>query len=121
MHLIFECAELRKYRPGQLICRASKRSAINKDTYGNYYKDNVSSFKDQIDNAKIIQSINQDLVKSGISNAVQGPGAAEGSQTLVSTFVKTLTTKKSSKNLVAGKKEMSTIENKPEQTLNNFV
>lgn len=54
LHLIFECSEVRKYRPGQMICRASKRSAINKDTYGNYYRDNSSSFKDQIDNAKII-------------------------------------------------------------------
>jgi len=49
-HLIFESAEVRKYRPGQLIARVSKRSAVISGTYGKYYKETAGRMKEQFEN-----------------------------------------------------------------------
>lgn len=50
--MIFESAEVRKYRPGQLIARVSKRSAVVEGTYGKYYKETSGKMKEQFENQK---------------------------------------------------------------------
>lgn len=91
-HLIFDTAEVRKYRPGQLIARVSKRSAICGDTYGKYYKESVNTIKEQFENQKNVEMADQTI------NKAFGQVKEPVSETVMSQYVVKLT--KSSNDVV---------------------
>lgn len=79
-HLVFDKVQIRKYRPGQLICRMSKRSILNKDVYGKFYRGNKSSVQEQLEQAKITNMVRAEH--------------KEHSESVISGFVRSLTAKK---------------------------
>ena len=93
MSLVFDAMEVRKYRPGQLICRMSKHSVLSDSTFGKFFKSNISKFKDDIENAKILQGLEENEIK------LIGGSETKKQETLMSRFVKLLTDKKKRKRM----------------------
>ena len=94
---------MRKFRPGQLIARVSKRSAVVQDTYGKYYRDTTSNLKDQFENAKAVQAADQSI------NKVMGgkPKEETSDGNLMSSYVVKLTKNKQKVDVDEGKDQES--------------
>ena len=54
--IIYEDMEIRKYRPGQLICRMSKRSQLN-EYYKKLYENKIDSIQEELQNKRIQQNL----------------------------------------------------------------
>jgi len=61
LELVHDGLEVRKFRPGELICRMSKSSALNEKVFGKFYQSGTSKFKDDIEKAKAKEISEQKL------------------------------------------------------------
>lgn len=83
--IIYEDMQIRKFRPGQLICRMSKQSHLNRK-YAKLRENRQTNFMDDVGAAQVEITVNN------MAKRKQGEDA--GGETIVSGFFKQLTKKK---------------------------
>lgn len=71
-HLVFECLELRKYHPAQLLLSVHKRSPLSA-SFQELFQDGTSKFRKEIDNKIMRQMEKHSSLYQGYLNALNQP------------------------------------------------
>lgn len=85
LELVHDGLEVRKYRPGELICRMSKSSPINERVFGRFYQSSTSKFKDELEKAKSKDQANQKIPPKDAR-----AGGKQAHETVIQGFVRSL-------------------------------